>query len=197
MTARALPKLRKLTAFLVLAAPCAMSAQRAGAGPEVLPKPTDYVSDLAHVLSPHAIQEVDRVCTQLDHSKTDVQIAVVTIPTVNGADIADYARDLANFWGVGRAESKRGVLILLAIHDRKWRIAVSRSLESVLSNAAVENIGKAMVPQLRANDYDDAVMLVVHEIAQAVLNTGSDISMHSKATPPVAGPDSLRYAIVF
>jgi uncharacterized protein len=49
-----------------------------------LPKPTDYVSDDAHVLSPEAIARLDRICAQLDHSQANAQVAVVTIHTLDG-----------------------------------------------------------------------------------------------------------------
>ena len=181
---KALSMLRRPLALLAFALLLPIAGHSAaGIGPKDLPKPTDYVSDLAHVLSPRAVKEVDRVCTQLDHSNADVQIAVVTIPSLNGADIAEYARELANTWGVGREKTHRGVLVLLAINDHKWRIAVGYGLEGILPNSKAEAIGEDMLPQLRASDYDDAAMLAVHEIAQAVLDaaqvsrskSGSDI----------------------
>jgi len=135
---------------------------------EELPKPSDYVSDFAHVLSHDAILRVDRICSQLDHSKADTQVAVVTIRTLNGADIADYTRKLANMWGVGKKGSNRGVTLLLAIDDRKWRIAVGFGLEGILTNSKADAIGQEMIPRLRAKDYDGAVTLAVDEIARVV-----------------------------
>lgn len=140
----------------------------AGTEPKDLPKPTDYVSDFANVLSPHAVEEIDRICAQLDHSKADTQIAIVTIPSLNGLDIGEYAKDLANTWGVGRKGSNRGVLVLLAINDHRWRIAVGYGLEGTLTNSKAESIGKKMLPRLRANDFDGALILAVHEIAMGV-----------------------------
>jgi uncharacterized protein len=151
-----------LTILLAVAVPPAV-----GTEPKDLPKPTNYVSDFAHVLSPRAIAEVDRVCADLDHSKSDTQIAVVTVPTIDGADIATYARALANTWGVSRKPANRGVLVLLSINEHKWRIEVSRGLESDLPNSEAERIGQAMVPLLRAKDFDGAVTLAVREIAHA------------------------------
>ncbi|MGD0096108.1 MAG: TPM domain-containing protein [Terracidiphilus sp.] len=135
---------------------------------EKLPKPSDYVSDFAHVLSPDAVLQVDRICSQLDHSNADTQVAVVTIRTLNGADIADYARNLANRWGVGRKSSNRGVTFLLATDDHKWRIAVGRGLEGILTNSKADAIGREMIPRLRANDYNGAVTLAVGEIARVI-----------------------------
>jgi uncharacterized protein len=161
-------------AFVVAAILCRAAASQR---PNDLPKPTDYVSDFARVLSPRAVKEIDRVCAQLDHSTTDVQIAVVTIPSLNNADIAEYAKNLANAWGVGSAGSHRGVLVLLAANDHKWRIAVGIGLEKTLPNSMVASFGESMIPQLKANDFDDAIVLVVREIAQAV-SPGVQTSAH-------------------
>lgn len=145
-----------------------MNAARRQAKPDALPKPTDYVSDFAHVLSPRAIEEVDRVCAKLDHSSADTQLALVTIPSLNGADVADYAKSLGNDWGIGR--KGRGVLVLLAIKDRKWRISVGRGLEETLPDSKVQEFGDKMIPRLRASDFDGAVLIVVHEIEHDIVD---------------------------
>jgi uncharacterized protein len=72
---------------------------------EDLPKPTDYVSDFAHVLSPEAVARLDRVCGQLDHSQANAQVAIVTIKTLDGADPADFANALEDKWKMGRKGS--------------------------------------------------------------------------------------------
>src|ERR1700749_429790 len=89
-----------------------------------LPRPTDYVSDFAHVLSPDAIARIDSICTQLDHSAANSQIAVVTVHSLEGEDAATFSDDLETKWKMGRKGSDRGVLILLSIQDRQRRIEV-------------------------------------------------------------------------
>ena len=133
-----------------------------------LPRPVDYVSDFAHVLSRSAVDQIDGICSDLDHSNADTQVAVVTIKSLKGADVAKYATELANTWGVGRKGSNRGVLILLAVNDHKWRIAVGRGLEQILPDSKTEEIGQKMDPLLKARDFDGAVKIALHEIAQAV-----------------------------
>ncbi|MGO9636508.1 MAG: TPM domain-containing protein, partial [Terracidiphilus sp.] len=71
---------RLLVAVCVAVFAFAAQAERV----EDLPQPTDYVSDYAHVLSPEAIAQLDKICAQLDHSKANAQIAVVTIHTLGG-----------------------------------------------------------------------------------------------------------------
>jgi uncharacterized protein len=164
---RCLSFFRKLAAFLILVFPLLVAERSAfGVEPKDLPKPTDYVSDLAHVLSPNGIKEIDQVCSKLDHSEADTQVAVVTIASLHGGDVAEYARDLANTWGVGR--KGRGILILLSINDRKWRIAIGRGLETAVPDSRALLIGEEMIPLLRANNFDGAVSLAVNRIAQAI-----------------------------
>lgn len=133
-----------------------------------LPKPTDYVSDFAHVLSPEAVARLDSLCAQLDHSKANAQVAVVTVRSLDGEDAAEWANELEDKWKMGRKGSDRGVLVLLAIEDRKRRIDVGYGLEGILNDAKLGDIGRDMVPYLRARDYDGAVTLAVGQVGQVI-----------------------------
>ena len=133
-----------------------------------LPKPTDYVSDFAHVLSPEAVARIDSICAQLDHSQANSQIAVVTVHTLDGDDASDYATKLYDQWKIGGKGTDKGVLILLAVDDHKRFIETGYGVEGVLNDAKVGDIGRAMVPDLRANDYDGAVLLAVGQVAQDI-----------------------------
>jgi uncharacterized protein len=135
---------------------------------EDLPQPTDYVSDFAHVLSPGAIARLDTLCAQLDHSNANAQVAVVTIHTLDGVDPAEFANALEDKWKMGRKGSDRGVLVFLAVDDHKRRIEVGYGLEGILPDGKLGDIGREMVPDLRANDFDGAVTLAVGEIAQVI-----------------------------
>jgi|SRR5579862_2197737 len=136
-----------------------------------LPKPTDYVSDLAHVMSPAVVQQLDRVCGQVDH-QANAQIAVVTVETLDGEPIENYVVDLYQAWGLGKKGIKegsdRGVLILVAVKDRKRFISTGYGLESILPDATVSEIGRQMVPMLRANDFDGAMTLAVGQVSQII-----------------------------
>jgi uncharacterized protein len=159
-----------LTVFrLLLAAGVGFSATTLAAQRvDDLPKPTDYVSDYAHVLSPEAIARLDHICDQLDHSQANAQVAVVTVQTLDGEDAAEYANQLEDKWKMGRKGSDRGVLVLLAIGDHQRRIEVGYGLEGILPDGKLGDIGREMVPQLRANDFDGAVTLAVDEVAQVI-----------------------------
>ncbi|WP_058189578.1 TPM domain-containing protein [Terracidiphilus gabretensis] len=137
-----------------------------------LPKPTDYVSDFAHVLSPEAIARIDRICSQLDHSQANAQIAVVTIKTLDGEDPADWAVQLESKWGMGRqgtdANARKGVLILLAVNDRKYRIDAGVGLQGILPDGLLGDIGREMRVSLKAGDYDSALVGAVGRVGEII-----------------------------
>ena len=159
---------RVVLAVIVFSALCATALCQPVKG---LPKPTDYVSDLAHVMSPAVIQKLDRVCGQVDH-EANAQIAVVTVETLAGEPVEQYAVDLYQAWGLGKKGIKegsdRGVLILVAVKDRKRFISTGYGLESILPDATVSVIGGQMVPYLRNNDFDGAMSLAVGQISQII-----------------------------
>src|SRR5207253_3510595 len=118
--------------------------------------PTDYVNDFARVLDQTTIAKLDDICCQIDQ-KAHAQIAVVTINSLDGSDIESYAADLFKRWGIGRKATDRGVLILLAVKDHRYRIEVGYGLEPILPDGKVGGFGREAVPYLRKGDYDGAV----------------------------------------
>jgi uncharacterized protein len=132
-----------------------------------LPKPTDYVSDLAHVLSPAVKQQLNLLSGQVER-QAHAQIAVATVETTEGEPIEQYAVDLYQAWGIGKKGSDRGVLVLFAVKDRKRFISTGYGLESILPDGKVGEIGRQMVPMLRNNDFDGAATLAVTQISQII-----------------------------
>jgi uncharacterized protein len=133
-----------------------------------LPKPTGYVSDFAHVLSSEAVARINSIVGQLDHSQANAQIAVVTVKTLDGEDPADWANELEDKWKMGKKGSDKGVLILLAVSDHKYRIDVGYGLEGILPDGLIGDIGREMRVSLRAGDYDGALVGAVEHVGQII-----------------------------
>ena len=155
---------RLVAALVLFAFASVLPAERV----EDLPKPTDYVSDFAHVLSPGAIARLDRICTFLDHSQANAQVAIVIVNTLDGEDAADWASRLEDKWHMAKKGSDRGVLVLLAVKDHQRRIDVAYGLEGILPDGKVGDIGREMVPYLRANDFDAAVSTAITQVAHVI-----------------------------
>jgi uncharacterized protein len=156
-----------------------------------LPKPNDYVNDYAHVLSADAVAKLDRICAELDHSQANAQVAVVTVHNLDGDDAADWANELENKWKMGKKGSDRGVLVLLAVDDHKYRIDVGYGLEGILNDAKVGDFGRAMVPSLRAKNYDAAILGAVGQVAQ-VIATDAHVTLSDQLPVPPPVPRRQR-----
>lgn len=122
-----------------------------------LPHPTGWVNDFAGMIDAKTQRQISELCHELD-AKTNAQIAVATIDSLQGKPIADYAHLLFNDWGIGHKEDNRGMLILLAKDDRKYYIAVGRGFEKLFPNGRVAAIGNKMIPDLKEQHSSDAVL---------------------------------------
>jgi uncharacterized protein len=154
---------------------------------EELPRPTDYVSDYAHVLSPAAIARIDQICSEIEHSAANAQIAVVTVHNINEEDRDDYVNRLYHQMKIGAKGSDRGILIFLSTDDHQRRIEVGFGLEGILPDGKVGDIGRSAVAYLRQKDYDDAVLTQVSQVGQAIAAdahvTLSDEAPQTSMTP--------------
>lgn len=129
--------------------------------------PSNYVNDFAGVIDAATEEKLNALCQEVEQ-KTNAQIAVVTVKTLEGEEASFYTAELFKQWGVGGKKDDRGVLILLATQDRKYWTEVGYGLEPVLPDGKVGGFGREMVPHLRNGDYASAVTLNVQRVAQAI-----------------------------
>jgi len=146
-------------------------------------KPAGYVNDFAGVLSQSGRDQLTALCTEVDQ-KTKAQIAVVTVKSLDGQAIEDYAVNLATKWGVGPKQSARGVLILVAPQEHKYFTAVGYGLEPILPDGKVGGFGREAVPYLRDGNYDAAVLLITRRIADVIAKDSGVTLSGSAAAPP-------------
>ena len=130
-------------------------------------RPQGYVTDLAGVINPQTRDSLEALCAEVEH-KTGAQIAVVTVRSLDGESKEDYAVDLYKHLGVGSKKNNTGVLLLLAPSERQYRIEVGYGLEPVINDARAGDIGRSMVPSLRAGNYSAAVLTAVTQLAQLI-----------------------------
>jgi uncharacterized protein len=141
-----------------------------------LPAPTGYVNDFAGVLSPSVKANLENLCSQVDR-QAHAQIAAVTIKTLdNDQPIDEFATALEEKWKVGKKGTDRGVLMIVVMNPRKYRIEVGYGLEGILNDAKVGDIGRRMVPALRQGDYNTGITLGVQQIAQ-IITTDAGVTL--------------------
>lgn len=132
-----------------------------------LPKPTGYVSDLAHVVSAGDKQRLETLCTQVEQ-ELGVQFALVTIDSIGDQPIRDFALDLGREWGVGSKKTDQGVLLLLVIKDHKSDIETGRGIEPYITDGFAGSTLRGMRPQLQAGDYGAALITAARSMAAQI-----------------------------
>jgi uncharacterized protein len=113
---------------------------------------TGRVTDAAHILLPAQISALTMKLEQFERT-TKHQLVVATVPSLGGRDVANFTRDLANAWGIGRKGYNDGVVLLVAPNEHKVRIAVGYGLERTLTHEVCQQIiDGAMLPRFRKGD---------------------------------------------
>ena len=131
------------------------------------PNPPRLVNDFTNTLTADQVQALESKLVMLNDS-TSTQIAVVIVPSVNGATIADYNVGLLRKWGVG-TKNNNGVILLIARNDRTLDITVGYGLEGALTDATAKSIiDDVIVPNFKGNDYYRGIDNGTDAIMQAV-----------------------------
>lgn len=116
-------------------------------------KPAGYVSDFANVMNPADCAATEKLLTELEQ-KSGAQVSVVTLKSLEGGQIDDFASRLFVRWGIGQKSKNNGLLLIAAIEDRKVRIETGYGFEGVLTDAAAGRlIDQIIRPAFRAGDY--------------------------------------------
>ncbi len=165
--------------FLVLLILLCSSSALNGAD---VPYLTGRITDNAEILSP----EVKRSLSEnlkAHEQRTRNQVAVLTIPTLDGESIEDYALRVFESWKLGRKGEDNGVLIVVVPNDRRMRIEVGYGLEGTLTDAmAGRIIQNIMAPRFKNGDFDGGIadgagavmeLLEGGALPQKAVNTGS------------------------
>ncbi len=139
-----------------------------------------YVTDLAGVLSQAARDQLTGLCTEVDQ-KAQAQIAVVTVQSLEGDDISDYAFNVAQRLGIGPKSTNRGVLIIVAPTEHKYSTQVAYGLEPILPDGKVGGFGREAVPYFRENNYDAAILLMTRRVADVI---AADRGVTLSGSPP-------------
>jgi uncharacterized protein len=128
-----------------------------------------YVSDFANVVDAHSRSQLERYCAALEKA-TGVQVAIVTVTTLGERPIEDFAVELFEHWGIGHKQNDEGLLLLLAIRDRKNRIEVGYGLEPILPDGFVGSVLREMRPSLREQNYGPALLAGASVMGERVAN---------------------------
>lgn len=116
-----------------------------------------YVNDNAGILTTTTKQYIMNTNVELER-KTGAQIVVVTVKSLDGMSIEDYANQLFNSWGIGDKNKDNGLLLLCSYSDRKFRVEVGYGLEGKLPDGKTGRIqDEYIIPYLKEDKFDEGI----------------------------------------
>ncbi len=134
----------------------------------ILLEPQGWVNDFANVIDPTYKNKINSLILEVER-KTTSEIAVVTVESIAPYDEKEYARALFEKWGIGKKGKDNGILVLLAVKERRWRIETGYGIESILPDRLCGEIGQNyMVPYFKEGKYSEGLYYGVAEIIRVI-----------------------------
>ncbi|AYA37854.1 TPM domain-containing protein [Hymenobacter oligotrophus] len=157
------------------------------------PNPFKFVTDAAQLLSPADANTLERGLRRYADN-TGTQIVVVTVPTLGGRPVADYARDLGEAWGVGQRAQNNGVVVLLAGQERQVSIQAGAGLRQQITPALTQRIiGQQMTPEFKQGRYFAGLRTGLNELMLAANPESAprrEPAAAASSTAPAGGSNS-------
>jgi uncharacterized protein len=132
-----------------------------------LGSPKGFVNDYADIINNESEKKLEAKLVEFENNSGN-EIAVVTVPELKGDTVENFAAELFSDWGIGKEGNDNGVLILVALDDRKMRIEVGYGLEGALTDAQswwiIDNV---MKPEFRRENYYQGIDMAVDKVISA------------------------------
>lgn len=156
-----------------------------------IPAFTEPVIDKAQILTTAEKAELENYLLSLQQ-ETGIQLAVLTIPSLEGQDIESYGLKVARSWGLGNEETNSGALLLVSLQDREIRIEVGYGLEPTLTDTKCGLIIRNVItPHFRSGNYGTGIIQGIKNMAGIAI---SDESLVDKSV--AKGNDSKNEAAI-
>lgn len=135
---------------------------------EGAPKPLGRINDYANVIPDEYRQKLEDLIREVDE-KTSDEIAIVAVESMGSQDEKSYSRTLFDTWKIGKRGKDNGILLLLAVKERRWRIETGYGLEGILPDGRCGEIGRTvMVPLFRVGKYGEGLYKGTLAIADVI-----------------------------
>jgi uncharacterized protein len=162
---------------------------------EPFPAPQGQVNDFAQVLDPSTTAQLKAMVAEVEQ-RTTAEIAVVVVHTTAPMTPKEYVTALFNRWGVGKQGADNGVMILLAIHDRRVEIETGYGVEGILPDGkAGEMIRTAMMPSFTHDRWGEGLVAGTQRVAQWLLEQAHTLHPPAESRHPTLAARNLVYWI--
>src|SRR4029079_12582022 len=156
-----------------------------------IPPLTGRIVDQANLLTPEQRQRIETKLAQFEQQTGD-QVAVLTVDSLDGEAIEDYANKVGRAWALGQKGKDNGVLLLVSKGDRKMRIEVGYGLEPVLTDLQTKIIQDQMIiPYFKKGDLGGGIEAGVNAILSTI--NGKPVQPAPEAQPSEDGGGSSSW----
>ncbi len=153
---------------------------RVGVAEPTYPDLTGRIIDQAGLLTSADKAQIETELAALEGTSSD-QLAIVTVNSLQGYSIEDYAIGLARKWGIGQKDKDNGVVLLVAPNERKVRIEVGRRLEPMLTDTMSKLIiQNAILPGFRRGDFAGGIRAGVRDIKDVLLGDAEAVAKRAR-----------------
>ncbi len=176
--------------FLGLTLPAWVHAQTL----QPVPALTARLLDQAQVLSPADRQSLEAQL-QAFEQKQGTQMVVVLVPTTQPEDIADYTQRLGDAWKLGRRDVGDGLLFVVAVQDRRMRIAPAKTLEGAIPDVLAKRIlDQVVAPAFKRGDYAGGVRAGLMQLQARI--EGESLALPDQQAADDAGVDPFELLVM-
>lgn len=157
---------------------------------EIPPVPPAPVVDLAGIIDDSVQTRLNRYLRELEQ-KTTAQMAILTVKSLQGQSLEEFSITIAHDkWKLGQKGKDNGILLVIALNERKYRIEVGYGLEGILPDSLVGSIGRQyLVPYFRKGDYSGGIYAATLAIANEI---AKDADVKITGMPAVGKASSAR-----
>lgn len=185
----AVPAVALVLAMLFAAVIATPYAPAALAADIKFPELTGRIVDSSGLLTAEDRAAIEAELKALEEKSTD-QIAVLTVPSLQGYEIEDYGYRLGRTWGIGQKDKDNGAILIVAPKERKVRIEVGRGLEPHLTDAMSSMIvERTILPAFRRGDFSGGIRAGVRDMKDVLLGDAAGVEERAKGGLPGPGID--------
>ena len=157
----------------------------AAAGLDVPPL-TGRVVDRAGVFGADGAARIDQAIRGLEAATGGGQMAVLAVPTLDGTPIEEFGIAVMDKWKIGNKDKDDGIILIIAVKDRKMRLEVGYGWEGPVNDARAGDVIRSLAPYFRENRYADGVVNAVGQVQQFI--TGKAPAPPSERSPAETPP---------
>ncbi|NLI29475.1 MAG: TPM domain-containing protein [Nitrospiraceae bacterium] len=162
------------------------------ATPEPPAMPPAPVVDLAGIIRPEVKTHLNGMLRELER-KTGAEFVILTVSSLDGEGIESFTLRMAERWKLGKKGKDNGMLLTIALNDKKYRFDTGYGLESILPDSFLGTLGREQLrPHFRKGDYSTGILNAASIIAQRIAEEKKVALGDRAASPPATAPQQSQ-----